>query len=357
MKIPVILVSPVLRGPALILILMLLACTAFGKRKDDVVVMKNGDRFTGEIKSLQQGELVFKSDYMADSVRLDWNRVERLDSKDTYIVMLSSGTRVTGSIGRAATAGEAGGEVQIVTANSTMQIKPTEVIAIQQHEVTFVQQLTGSVNYGLSFGSGNSSTNSSLGANVAYTTEKNSIQLNTTSQFTYQSKAENTNRRFTLDSQYGHMLTEKWLAAGLFSLLRSNQQDLDLRTTYGAGFGRRLIRTDRTSLLAVAGVDYSHESYSAQAGTEPVHDNAESLFGLTFSTFRFKTFSANSQLLVYPNLTETGRVRLESQSNVQIELLKNFFWNLQFYENRDSRPPINSPKNDLGVTTSVGWKF
>ncbi len=357
MKIPVIYVLSLLRGSALIVILMLLASPAFGKRKDDVVVMKNGDRFTGEIKSLKQGELVFKSDYMTDSVHLDWNRVERLESKDSYIVTLSTGNRVTGSIARFPTAGDSGEDFQIVTATSTAQIKPTEVIDIQQHEVSFVQQLTGSVNYGLSFGSGNSSLNSSLGANVAYTTEKNSVQLSTTSQFTYQSKAENTNQRFTLDSQYGHMLTEKWLVAGLFSLLKSNQQDLDLRSTYGAGFGRRLIRTDRTSLLAVAGLDYSHERYSSQAGTESVHKNAESLFGLTFSTFRFKTFSANSQLLVYPNLTEIGRVRLESQSNLQIELLKNFFWNLQFYENRDSRPPTNSPKNDLGITTSVGWKF
>jgi hypothetical protein len=49
-----------------------LASPVFAKRKDDVVVMKNGDCFTGEIKGLQQGELIFKSSYMKDSVRLDW---------------------------------------------------------------------------------------------------------------------------------------------------------------------------------------------------------------------------------------------------------------------------------------------
>lgn len=355
MKIPVIYVFPLLRGPALIVILLLLASPAFGKRKDDVVVMKNGDRFTGEIKSLKQGELIFKSDYMADSVRLDWNRVERLDSKDIYIVTLSSGTRVTGSIGRVATASKSG-EFQIVAASSTIQIKPTEVIAIEQHEVSFLEQLTGSVNYGLSFSSGNSATNSSLGASVAYTGQKNSVQLSTTSQFNYQSGGENTNR-FTFDSRYIHMLTEKWLAAGLFSLLKSNQQDLDLRSTYGGGFGRSLILTNTASLLAVAGIDYSHERYSVQAEPVTVRSNAESLFGFAFNTFRFKTLNVNSQFLVYPNLSDFGRVRLSSQSNLQIELMRNFFWNLQFYENHDSRPPTNAPKNDLGVTTSVGWKF
>ena len=354
MKMSVVPVPLVLGRRALIVILMLLAAPTFGKRRDDVVVMKNGDRFTGEIKSLQHGELIFKSGYMIDPVHLDWNRVERLESKDTYIVGLSNGARVIGRM--APPASNSGEEFHIVAESSTIDVSPAEVIAIQQHEVSFWNQLTGSINYGLSFSSGNSSTNSSLGANVAFTDEKNSVQFSTTSQFDSQSKGENTNR-FTFDSQYERMLTGKWLAAGLFSLLKSNQQDLDLRSTYGGAFGRRLIRTDKTSLLAIAGLDYSHERYFAQAGTVPVRNNAESLFGLTFSTFRFRTVGVNSQLIVFPSLTDLGRVRLTSQSNLQIELVRNLYWNLQFYENFDSRPPISAPKNDSGITTSLGWKF
>jgi putative salt-induced outer membrane protein YdiY len=356
MKVPVVSVPSVFSRPALIVILMLLACPVFGKRRDDVVVMKNGDRFTGEIKSLQHCELIFKSNYMIDSVHLDWKRVQRLDSKDTYIVGLSSGARVTGSIGRLAPASDSAGEFQIVAQDSTIEVKPSEVIAIQQHEVSFWNQLTGSINYGLSFTSGNSSTNSSLGANVAYTTEKNSVQLNTTSQFDSQSKGKNTNR-FTFDSQYERTLTGRWSAGGLFSLLKSDQQDLDLRSTYGGAFGRRLIRTDKTRFLAIAGIDYSHERYFAPAGTVPVRNNAESLIGLTFSTFRFRTLGVNSRLFVFPSLTDRGRVRLSSQSNLQIELVRNFVWSLQFYENVDSRPAVSAPKNDLGITTSLGWKF
>src|SRR2546430_5614213 len=79
-----------------------LASSAFAKRKDDVVVMKNGDRFTGEIKGLQQGELIFKSSYMKDSVRLDWRDVARVESKDNFIVELRSGKRLTGIIEKTA---------------------------------------------------------------------------------------------------------------------------------------------------------------------------------------------------------------------------------------------------------------
>src|SRR5207245_10302724 len=92
-----------LRYSLLTALLFLSPCPLFAKSKDDVVVMKNGDKFTGEIKNLQYGELVFKSSYMKDSVHLDWKEVESLQSKDTFIVSLRDGQRVTGSNSREGT--------------------------------------------------------------------------------------------------------------------------------------------------------------------------------------------------------------------------------------------------------------
>jgi putative salt-induced outer membrane protein YdiY len=345
-----------LRRTLLIAFLLLFAYPLFAKSKDDVVVMKNGDKFTGEIKNLQYGELVFKSSYMKDSVHLDWKEVESLQSKDTYIVSLSNGERVTGFISREGTPADNDKGFKITDIGTAVEVTPAEVIAIGQREGNFWNQLTGSIDYGFGFASGNNSTNSSLSADIAFRTAKNTVKLATSSQFDSQSNAQNTNR-FTFDSQYGRMLNEKWLAGGLFSLLKSNQQDLVLRSTYGGVFGRRLMQTDKTSLNALAGMAYTHESYVPQPGTEPIHNNAESLFGITFSTFRFKTLNLNSQTLFFPSLSDPGRFRLSTQSNLRIELVRNFYWNFQLYENYDSRPPTDARKNDLGITTSLGWTF
>jgi len=349
--------SPVLlRRTALIAFLLLFACPLFGKRKDDVVVMKNGDRFTGEIKRLQYGELVFKSAYMKDDVYLDWKEVEALQSQDTFIVALSDGERVTGFIGREGTPDDGQKAFKIIVTGVAVEVRPSEVITIRQREGIFWNQLTGSINYGFGFAGGSNTTNSSLGADVAFRTTKNVVQLATSSQFDSQTNAKN-NSRFTFDSEYGRMLTNKWIAAGLFSLLKSNQQDLQLRSTYGGGFGRKLKQTDKTSVTLTAGAAYTHENYAPQSGTEPVRNNAESLFGITFSTFRFKTLNLKSQTFFFPSLSDPGRLRMSSQSNLRIELVRNFYWNLQLYESYDTRPPANAPKNDLGVTTSLGWTF
>lgn len=337
-------------------LVLVVVCPSFGKRKDDVVIMKNGDKFTGEIKGLQYGELIFKSDYMKDSVHLDWKRVEVLESKDTYIVALSNGRRITGLINRVRNEGEKNQEVTVSGDGSVVKVPPPDVITIDQRETSVWNQLTGSVDYGFGFASGNNSTNSSLGANVGFHTTNNSISLASSSQFDSQANAKNTNR-FTFDSQYGRSLTTNWIAIGLFSMLKSNQQDLALRTTYGGGFARRLVQSDRTSLLAICGLAYSHETYFPQPGTRPIVDNVEALAGLKFSTFRFKTLNINSQTLLFPSLSEPGRFRLSSQSNLRIELIRNFYWNFQVYENYDTHPPVKAPKNDLGLTTSVGWTF
>jgi putative salt-induced outer membrane protein YdiY len=356
MKILAVSRSVLLRSAAVAALILMVVRPSFGKRKDDVVIMTNGDRFTGEIKGVQYGELIFKSDYMEDSVHLDWKRVAVVESKDTYIVALSDGRRITGLIKRARVEEGNKQEFTVSSSDSALEVSPQDVTTIDQREASFWNQLTGSVDYGFGFASDNHSTNSSLGAEVAFHTTNNSIALTTSSQFDSQANAKNTNR-FTFDSQYGRNITTNWLAIGLFTVLKSNQQDLALRTTFGGGFARKLIQTDRTTLLAIGGAAYSHESYFPQPGTQPVVNNAEVLAGLKFSTFRFKTLNINSQTLLFPSLSEAGRFRVSSQSNLRIELVRNFYWNFQVYENYDTHPPVTAPKNDLGLTTSIGWTF
>lgn len=52
-------------------------------------------------------------------------------------------------------------------------------------------------------------------------------------------------------------------------------------------------------------------------------------------------------------------IRNEVQRTVglHIKIVKDLWWGFHVYENFDSKPPVRADKNDLGVTTSLGWKF
>src|SRR5271155_912257 len=69
------------------------------KRKD-IVIMNNGDRFTGEVKSLQNGVLYVETDYVADKIGVDWAQVQSVNSSAVYQITLVNGVHMTGKIKR-----------------------------------------------------------------------------------------------------------------------------------------------------------------------------------------------------------------------------------------------------------------
>jgi hypothetical protein len=331
-----------------------LSSAAAAKSKDDIVVLNNGDRMTGEIKSLEHGELKFKSSYMAESVLLDWPRVAKLESKDNYIVLLTTGNVFTARIQVDQTAGPANSFLISVGAAS-FSVSQTDVLRIRQADQRFWTQLNGTIDYGFSYTSGNSQYQTQLSTSAIYHGEGYVVSGNMSSTFNGQDEGSST-RRNTLDTAYWKLFKRKWFYGGLVDLLSSDQQSLDLRTTVGGGVGRSLIQTSRTSLSAFAGVAVTRERYSSELD-QPRTTSAESVVGLNFSTFRFRSLDISSRLLVWPSLSDLGRVRVGLNSNFRVELVKDLFWNLNLYENFDSRPPVNANRNDLGITTSFGWKF
>ena len=95
------------------LILLVFVPPMMAKRKDDVVVMRNGDRFTGEIKRLEDGKLYFSASYMVSEVALDWTQVDHLESKDLFDVDLTDGSVHTGFITEKSTVTDANGTFMI----------------------------------------------------------------------------------------------------------------------------------------------------------------------------------------------------------------------------------------------------
>jgi putative salt-induced outer membrane protein YdiY len=342
---------------ATIAALLMLVPATLAKRKDDVVVMKNGDRFTGEIKRLEEGKLIFSASYMASDVVLDWTKVERLESKDEFNVYLTSGGVHTGVIQKTSATDDAVRSFTIQAGNSDVQVHRDEVIVVRPIEDTAWKQLTGSIDYGYNFTGGpNATTQSSLSGAMAYRVERWSMELNGSSVFNGQSEGATTGRN-TFSLLSSRKLSDRWYTGTLAELLNSQQQDLTLRATLGGGLGRVLLRSERTSLRLLSGMLFNRERYSSNADGAPQANNAEALFYMQYAMYRFKKFDLDAVLYAYPSLTNHGRIRTGLQTALGIELFRNFKWKFSLYENFDSRPPVNAPKNDFGTGTSVGWTF
>ena len=340
---------------AFLLAATLCASPAQAKATDDVVVLKNGDRLTGEIKSLQRGELRFKAGYMAEAVRLDWSQVERLESTGRYLIALTDGRLFTDTLRLAPAGGTRADNFMIGSGANGIRAKQLEVVKLTPVSAGFWGQLTGAVDFGTSYTSGTGQYQTQLSASATYRRGDHSLTGRVDSAFSGQTEGSSSARnQFTFD--YRKQLSPRWYAGGLFDLLRSDQQSLALRTTVGGLVGRNLKQTERTRLSVFGGLAGTRENYSSDVG-KPRATNADALAGIDFTTFRFRTTDLSSRFLFYPSLTTPGRTRVQFNTDLRFELYKDLYWGFHLYENFDSKPPVKADRNDLGISTSLGWRF
>jgi putative salt-induced outer membrane protein YdiY len=323
--------------------------------RKDVVIMKNGDRLSGNLKRLENGVLYIDTVYLSDSIGVDWRQVESIQSNATYQVTLVSGKRVMGTIEQLTQAGAEGKNFVIHEPNQEMRISAVEVAGIDQQKETFVKQLAGSINAAYSFTSGNSQSSASLEADATYTTKSWSTTASVNESFNGQSGASRTNRS---DLQFA---TERFLnrdsfVAGLADFLHSSEQDLDLRTTLGGGYGRYLIRKGDKELSWVAGTVYTNERFSPITG-QTRDNNVEALLGLNYASYRFNFGQIQSQVFIFPGLSDLGRIRMTTNNSLTIALTNKFHFTTSFWDNFDSRPPGTAKRNELGISSGIGWSF
>jgi hypothetical protein len=104
--------------------------------------------------------------------------------------------------------------------------------------------------------------------------------------------------------------------------LHSSQQDLDLRTTVGGGYGRYLKRTGTSQFRWLGGVAYTKEVFTTL--TRAGDSNAEGLIGLAYDSFRFKVGEIHLKVLVFPGLSDFGRVRSTPQQFARYQTNEQF---------------------------------
>jgi putative salt-induced outer membrane protein YdiY len=345
------------RASRIFLVMVLVVCfsaSAYAGRKD-VVVMTNGDHFTGQVKRLQNGLLYVETDYVAGNIGLDWNQVQSVQSTATYRIVLNNGQRLEGKIEKTSAANATTEDFLIREATEEVQVPSATVVNIDSRKPTFWRQLQGAIDMGYSFTSGNSQSTLNLDTSAAYKTAGWEGATSFDSTFNGQSGSSKTNRE-DVQLAVAKFLNRNSFVVALSDFLHSSQQDLTLRTTLGGGYGRYLIRTTNSNLAWIGGAVYTHESFDTSNG-QPSDQNMEAVAGLQYSFIRFNVGELDSKLQVFPGLTDAGRVRLKTNNSLTINLRNNFHLAFTFWDNFDSRPPMTAKRNELGISTGVGWSF
>jgi hypothetical protein len=314
--------------------------------------MKNGDKITGEIRSLSQGQLTVKQDYANSTVVLDWSKVDHIESSQPFVVVDTKGRAFSGKLS------ETSDDHMVRVEQATQEkILHDDVVSISETGETFLRRLQGDVDVGLSFAQSNAQKNLTLQGDLTYQVTNHFAGLNLSSQFASQKETSDTNET-TLKAEFFRRLhRSNWYGGGIANFLSSSEQQIDLQTTLGGALAIRPIYTNKTNISLIGGVAFTTQRDASNTTSTASTNNVDAAAAVQFSTFRFDSTDFDTTLWVYPGLTTPGRVRLTLNQDVYYKFFRDFYIRGSFYDNYDNRPVVGAPSNNLGVTSTIGWSF
>ena len=161
--------KPVINMRTVILSCVLLFATPlFARESTDVIVMKNGDHLTGEIKGLNTGVLYVSMKYILGTSSLQWSKVARLESKQLFLVKREDGSVYTGTLNTLNTPGDRPVTIEVVeSSGQEVAIESSRIVQMDMTSTKFIQRFNGSINTGIIYTKGNQSTQYSLGSQVS----------------------------------------------------------------------------------------------------------------------------------------------------------------------------------------------
>ena len=322
--------------------------------RTDLVFLDNGDRFQGEIRKLAQGTLTLKTD-AAGTISLKWTHVARVVSQYEYEVHTISGERLYGTLPEP----DGSGELKVVGSSVTRTLALTEVFWILPIEHGFWNRVRGSVDFGASYVQSTSAVQYSLSADAHYKTRRIGGDLRLNSLFSTQEDAESASQQ-NLSLVLFRPLRALRGRGNLFAIgqLQSNpNQGFDLRSLAGGGLGVFVKESSGGFAIVSAGVVADREQVT---DSSEVNTNAEALVGFRVASYRtdFPRRHLSFGVNTFTYITNSPRFRAQLDLKISWEVIRHFTVSLTFLDNYDSRPPTqDAAKNDLSVTTSLGYTF
>jgi len=340
------------------LAVVLMPAPLLARDKTDVLVMKNGDRLTGEVKGLDGGVLYVNMDYILGTSSVDWSKVARLESKQMFLVRTEDGTVYKGALNTAEAQGGRPVKIQVVDAlEKEVVIDRSQIVQMAETSDKFWQRFNGEVNLGTIYSKGNQSTQYNLSSQTEYLRERWSASASLSSTLSSSTGASASTRNdLTLSAL--HLLPWKnYFYSGLADFLQSSPQGIQLQTSVGGGIGRYLKNTNRARIFVLGGLAWQHTGYQEAVYAAGTQNLGAALIAGGIKLFRFNKTNLDITATLFPVLTEPGRVKFNTNTSYYIKITSDLSWNISFYGNWDNQPPPHFSGSDYGSSSGLSWTF
>jgi hypothetical protein len=297
--------------------------------KIDTIYFQNGDRITAEVKSLENNRLKL-STTDAGTVYIEWNKVDSVKILSTMRILLSNGTILYGTL--MASGQERGCYIWQRDGNPRL-VRLEEIVQMSRLENLFLSRFQGTLSTGFSYTKASDLTQFNFNGSIKYTANKNQFDFHYDGIFTRDSTKYT--QRQSGGVTFRRLLPRRYFLLSTLLGESNSEQELDLRTSAGIGFGNSLVYTNSSHFFVAAGITGNREWSS-----DIVQFNLEGRVTLNYSVFIYDspevTFDIRADLI--PSINDPGRVRSQVDSNLRWEIFHDFYLKWNFYFSYDSRP-------------------
>lgn len=317
----------------------------------DRIHLRNGDVITGNIKELDRGKLRLKTLTM-DTVLVNWVDIESVESDKYLRIEKTDGQFSNGIIKKSNMANglvveDRGQEVEV----PILAVSSIQPIRVQQ---SFWRRLEGDLTAGIDYKKANDLLLVNLSTNVRFKEETYEVAIGANWNETSQ-KAFDNQSRADLSTTYTRFLKNRWFWKGSVGFERNEALGLNLRTLVGATAGKYLVQSPTLRFELNAGLAQNWEDRTngtTTASTEGLIRSSLDIFKHTLPVTRL-----SASINVFPGITESGRMRVNTNVSLRNEIVRSLFWDLSLYHTYDNRPPETAAEEDYGIVTSIGASF
>lgn len=339
------------------LFLVVLVCLpARAREKSDLLVLKNGNNVNGEIIKMDRGLLTLKTDSMG-TLEIKWEDIEQISSKFQFAVEDTLGQIYIGRIQVAAESKS----IDIVGPRPARNLNHLLIVEIREARQNIWGRFSGAVELGYTFAKASERRQFSLNSDLRYNAGRYSGFFSLDALVSSTKGPEDLESKKDIDRRLisfggNRNISGKWLIFSQGRFEHNLELQLDNRWSFLGGPEYIVQRTNRSEFVVRSGISYTNERYFDEESV----NNAEAVAGTTFQFFKLYTPKVDLvvDFLLLPNLTTGGRIRMEFDTKVRLEIIRDLFVSFSFYNSFDSKPPSETAtKNDYGFVTGVSWSF
>jgi len=333
-------------------------CPLRAREKSDVLVMKNGDKITCEVKELSSNTLYISVDYILNTISVDWTKVDRIESKQLFLVKTQGGAVYTGTLSTPKAPEGRPLELEIwETPEKKITLERSQVINALETSHSFWQRWNAQLGSGFTYTKGNETSQYNLTSGLGYVAERWSASATYNSNLTSSTGTTTSTRNQISLSGQRLMRWNNWYYTGLANFLQSSVQGIQLQDTFGGGIGRNIVDSGSALFTVYGGFAWQQIQYQQTVLPAQTQQVALALIGTQFKMFRFNKTTLDVSANVLPALSDPGRRQFNLNASYYVKLWGQLNWNFTFYGNWDNRPPPGFAHSDYGASSGLNISF